>query len=160
MTTAPELVKVTYFPAGPTARMLRLLPRTRRLRGIKPWRPHLFARALLGGRLSADGEVAARSLLHLLIATQYELRTAWEGVLADAGGCLCLLRKPSEEEFRRVWNTTLEPPYSFRWEAGRLTGRDGCGTKHVRFWEALSDARSSPSDDADGLELGHGGEDL
>lgn len=149
----PEPVKVTYFPAGPTARMLRLLPGTRRLRGVRPWRPHLFARALLGGRLSADGEIAARSLLHLLIEAQYELRPAWERLLAAAGGCLCLLRRPTEEEFRRVWRTTLEPPYSFRWEVGRLTGRDGCGTKHVRFWEASSQARSSSSDDADGYEL-------
>lgn len=153
MNSAPALVKVTHFPAGPTARMLGLLPRARRLRGVKPWRPHLFARALLGGRLSADGEAAARSLLHLLIETQYELRPAWEHLLADAGGCLCLLRRPTEEEFRRVWRTTLEPPYSFRWEAGRLNfGRDGCGTKQVRFWEASSDARSSLGDDAEGHE--------
>lgn len=142
-------VTVTHFPAGPTARMLSILPATRRMRGVRPWRPHLFVRALLGGRLSSDGEVAARSLLHLLIETQYELRPAWERVLADAGGCLCLLRRPSEEEFRRVWNTTLESPYSFQWEMGRLNrGSVGCGTKHVRFWEAWSHARSSRTETA------------
>ena len=142
MNSAPRAVTVTHFPAGPTAQMLRVLPRARRLRGVRPWRPQLFARALLGGRLSVDGEVAARALLHLLIETQYELRPAWERLLDDAGGCLCLLRRPTEEELRRVWHSSLEAPYSFRWEAGRLNfGRDGCGTKHVRFWEASSHAR-------------------
>lgn len=143
-------VTVTHFPPGPTARMLSILPATRRMRGVRPWRPHLFVRALLGGRLSSDGEVAARSLLHLLIETQYELRPAWERVLADAGGCLCLMRRPSEEEFRRVWRTTLEPPYSFRWETGRLNfGHDGCGTKQIRFWQSCSRARRSSADAED-----------
>lgn len=139
-------IKVTYFPAGPTARMLRILPKTRRLRGVRPWRPHLFVRALLGRRLSVDGEIAARSLLHLLIETQYELRPAWEHVLADAGGCLCLLRRPSEEDFRRVWRTRLDPPYSFRWQMAQLNnGSDGAAKKHVRFWESWRQARNSPA---------------
>ena len=146
-------VKVTYFPAGPTARMLSILPTTRRLRGVRPWRPHLFVRALLGRRLSIDGEVAARSLLHLLIETQYELRPAWERVLVDAGGCLCLLRRPTEDEFRRVWRTALDPPYSFRWQMARLNnGRDDCATKQVRFWESWRQARNTRLD-ADDQEL-------
>lgn len=135
-------VSVTHFPAGPTARMLSLLPAARRMRGVRPWRPHLFVRALLGGGLSSDGEVAARCLLYLLIETQYELRPAWECVVAEAGGWLCLLRRPSEEEFRRVWKTAPVPPYSFQLEVGTLSqGRLSCGTKRIRFWESCARAR-------------------
>lgn len=139
--------------------MLSLLPAARRIRGVRPWRPHLFVRALLGGRLGADRAAAARGLLHLLIETQYELRPAWEHLLSAAGGCLCLVPRPSEEEFRRVWRTTLEPPYSFRWEAGRVNGgRDGCGTKHARFWDTCAWAQGgADAAEAEGDQGAEGG---
>ena len=76
MTSAP--IPVVQFPPGPTKAMLTLSPRLRRMRGIRPWRPHAFLRVLLGGRLSPDGEVTARSLVHLLLEKQPCLRSAWE----------------------------------------------------------------------------------
>ena len=145
-------VPVVQFPPGPTKAMLWLLPRLHCMRGIRPWRPHTFLRVLLSGRLSPDGEVTARSLVHLLLEKQPCLRSAWESALLETGGCLCLLRRPSEEEFLRVWRMggrSIDQPFWFRWEVMTATRdtRDRVGSMHVRSAQAWADARAQQGDE-------------
>lgn len=150
MTSLP--IPVVQFPPGPTKAMLTLLPRLRCMRGIRPWRPHAFLRVLQGGRFSPDGEVTARSLVHLLLEKQPYLRSAWESAFLETGGCLCLLRRPSEEEFRRVWRMggrSIDKPYGFRWEVMTATrdNKDRVGSMHVRSALAWAEVRAERGDE-------------
>lgn len=99
--------ELLQFPKGPTNSILEALPAAARIAGVRPWRPHMFARELLDADRGSSAFIAGSALLHLVMERGAST-AAWSSLFASFGGGAALPARPTIQQVAPYWRPGLK----------------------------------------------------